>query len=78
VTRLAKATKSSETDGLELYRTGIKLFSQDGTIPRSLQERMISMQRKVLQVEKEIAPESVYDFSFVRAANKELGKGESS
>jgi ABC-type nitrate/sulfonate/bicarbonate transport system substrate-binding protein len=75
--RLAKATKSSESDGLELYRTGVKLFSQDGAIPRSLQERMITLQRKVLQVEKEIAPEIVYDFSFVRAANKELGKGES-
>jgi NitT/TauT family transport system substrate-binding protein len=77
VARLAKATKSSESDGLELYRTGVKLFSQDGSIPRSLQERMVSLQRKVLQVEKEIAPEIVYDFSFVRAANKELGKGES-
>jgi NitT/TauT family transport system substrate-binding protein len=77
VARLAKATKSSESDGLELYRTGVKLFSQDGSIPRSLQERMISLQRKVLQVEKEVAPEIVYDFSFVRAANKELGKGES-
>jgi NitT/TauT family transport system substrate-binding protein len=77
VARLAKATKSSESDGLELYRTGIKLFSQDGSIPRSLQERMVSLQRKVLQVEKEIAPEIVYDFSFVRTANKELGKGES-
>ena len=75
--RLAQATKSSESDGLELYRTGVKLFSQDGTIPRSLQEKMISMQRKVLQVEKEVAPESIYDFSFVRAANKELGKGDS-
>jgi len=77
VARLSKATKSSESDGLELYRTGIKLFSRDGTIPRSLQERMISLQRKVLQVEKDIAPESIYDFSFVRAANKELGKGDS-
>jgi NitT/TauT family transport system substrate-binding protein len=74
--RLAKATKTSESDGLELYRTGVKLFSQDGSIPRRLQERMIAMQRKVLQIEKEIAPESVYDFSFVRAANKELGKGD--
>jgi len=74
--RLAKATKTSDSDGLELYRTGVKLFSPDGSIPRSLQERMIGMQRKILQVEKEIAPESVYDFSFVRAANKELGKGD--
>ena len=74
--RLAKATKTSDSDGLELYQTGVKLFSQDGSIPRSLQERMIAMQRKVLQIEKEIAPESVYDFSFVRAANKELGKGD--
>jgi NitT/TauT family transport system substrate-binding protein len=75
--RLAKATKSSESDGLELYRTGVKLFSQDGTIPRSLQERMVSLQRKVLNVEKDVPAESVYDFSFVRAANRELGKGES-
>jgi NitT/TauT family transport system substrate-binding protein len=75
VTRLAKAAKASESDSLELYRTGVKLFSQDGTIPRSLQERMISMQRKLLKVEKEIPVESVYDFSFVRAANKELRKG---
>jgi NitT/TauT family transport system substrate-binding protein len=78
VARLAKATKSSEADGLELYRTGFKLFSQDGAIPRRLQERMISLQRKVLNIEKEVPPESVYDFSFVRAGNKELGKGESS
>jgi len=78
VARLAKATKSSEADGLELYRTGLKLFSRDGSIPRNLQERMISLQRKVLQVEKEVPPESVYDFSFVRTGNKELGKGESS
>src|SRR5918995_489499 len=75
--RLAKATKSSEADGLELYRTGVKLFSRDGTIPRDLQERMISLQRKVLQVEKELTPESIYDFSFVSAGNKELGKGDS-
>ncbi len=78
VARLSKATKSSEADGLELYRTGLKLFSQDGSIPRGLQERMISLQRKVLNVEKEVPPESVYDFSFVRTGNKELGKGESS
>ena len=76
--RLANATKSSEADGLELYRTGVKLFSQDGAIPRTLQERMISLQRKILNVEKDVPPENVYDFSFVRAANKELGKGESS
>ena len=77
VARLAKATKSSEADGLELYRTGVKLFSRDGTIARDLQERMISLQRKVLQVEKELTPENIYDFSFVRAVNKELGKGDS-
>src|SRR5688572_11266290 len=78
VARLAKATKSSESDGLELYRTGVKLFSHDGAIPRNLQERMVSLQRKVLNVEKDIPPENVYDFSFVRSGNKELGKGESS
>jgi len=76
--RLAKATKSSEADGVELYSTGVKPFSQHGAIPRPLQERMISLQRKVLNVEKDVPPENVYDFSFVRAGNNELGKGESS
>jgi hypothetical protein len=39
---------------------------------------LISLQRKVLNVEKDVPPENVYDFNFVRAANKELEKGESS
>jgi NitT/TauT family transport system substrate-binding protein len=77
VARLSKATKGSEADSRELYRTSVKLFSRDGTIPEGLQERMISMQRKVLKVEKGIPLETVYDFSFVRAANKQLGKGVS-
>jgi predicted transcriptional regulator with HTH domain len=67
--RLISAKASGSSDAF---------ISQDGTVLRSLQERMISMRRKVLQVEKEIAPESVYDFSFVRATNKEPRKGESS
>jgi hypothetical protein len=39
---------------------------------------MISLQRNVLQVENEIALESVYDFSCVRAATKSQEKGEPS
>jgi hypothetical protein len=39
---------------------------------------MISLQRNVLQVENEIALESLYDFSCVRAATKSQEKGESS
>jgi hypothetical protein len=49
-------------------------MSADGTIPRSLQEKMIAFQRKSLKVDRDVAPENVYDLSIVRSLNQELGK----
>jgi hypothetical protein len=51
-------------------------MSADGTIPRSLQERMIAFQRKSLKVERDVAPENVYDLSIVRSLNEEMRKSK--
>ena len=36
----------------------LRVMSVDGTIPRTLQEKMIAFQRKSLKVEREVAPEA--------------------
>jgi hypothetical protein len=51
-------------------------MSGDGTIPRSLQEKMIAFQRRSLKIEREVAPEQVYDFAMTRAVNDELRKSK--
>jgi hypothetical protein len=51
-------------------------MSPDGTIPRSLQEKMIAFQKQTLQVEREVLPEQVYDFGMVRSINEELREGK--
>ena len=73
VSRMATSMKLSESEASEVYRAAHKGMSADGTMPRGLQEKMLAFQRKALKIEREVPPESVYDFSMVRAINKELG-----
>ena len=74
VSRLMKSMKLSESEASVVYRSSLKGMSQDGTIPAALQNKMLALQRRALKVEKEVGPESVYDFTMVRAINKELGR----
>jgi NitT/TauT family transport system substrate-binding protein len=74
VARMAEGFKISRDDALGIYKATLKSYTLDGTIARDLQEKIISFQRKQLKVEKDIAPEQVYDFTVLRALNEELKK----
>ena len=74
VVRMAEGFKISRDDAFGIYKATLKSYTLDGTISRDLQEKIISFQRKQLKVEKEIAPEQVYDFTMLRALNDELKK----
>jgi ABC-type nitrate/sulfonate/bicarbonate transport system substrate-binding protein len=74
VARMAEGFKISSEDAVAIYKATLKSYTQDGTISRDLQERIINFQRKQLKIEKEIAPETVYDFTILRALNEELKK----
>ena len=74
VARMAQGFKISRDDALGIYKATLKSYTLDGTIARDLQEKIISFQRKQLKVEKDIAPEQVYDFTVLRALNEELKK----
>jgi ABC-type nitrate/sulfonate/bicarbonate transport system substrate-binding protein len=76
VTRMLPIMKVSESEATDVYKAWLRVMSADGTIPRSLQEKIIAFQRKSLKVEREVAPENVYDLSIVRSLNDELGKSK--
>ena len=74
VDTMSRLLKISEAEAADIHRSTVQVLSKDGTIPRDLQERMISFQRKALKIEKEVPAEQVYDFGIVRALNQKLGK----
>ena len=74
VSRMIPIMKVSESEAIDVYRAWLGVMSADGTIPRSLQEKMIAFQRKSLKVDREVAPENVYDLTIVRSLNQEVGK----
>ena len=74
VARMIPIMKVSESEATDVCRAWPGVMSADGTIPRSLQEKMIAFQRKSLKVDREVLPENVYDFTMVRTLNEELRK----
>jgi ABC-type nitrate/sulfonate/bicarbonate transport system substrate-binding protein len=74
VSRISGSMKISESEAVDVYRAAVRVMSLDGTISPGLQNKMLVLQRKALKIEREVPPESVYDFSMVRSVNKELGK----
>ena len=76
VARMVPIMKVSEAEATDVYRAWLRVMSADGTISRSLQEKMIAFQRKSLKVERDVAPENVYDLSIVRSLNEEMRKSK--
>jgi NitT/TauT family transport system substrate-binding protein len=76
VARMLPIMKVSEAEATDVYRAWLGVMSADGTIPRSLQEKMIAFQRKSLKVERDVAAENVYDLSIVRSVNEEMRKNK--
>jgi NitT/TauT family transport system substrate-binding protein len=77
VSRMMKSMKLNESEASVVYRSSLKGMSTDGTIAPTLQNKMLTLQRRALKVEREVSPESVYDFNMVRAINKEFGRSGS-
>jgi ABC-type nitrate/sulfonate/bicarbonate transport system substrate-binding protein len=74
VALMRKYGNFSEGDADTIHRMVVPLYSRDGTIPPSFQERMIALQKANLKVDKKVTPEMVYDFSIVESLNRELEK----
>jgi hypothetical protein len=76
VTRMIPIMKVAESEAIDVHKAWLRVMSADGTIPRSLQEKMIAFQRKSLKIDRDVSPENVYDLSIVRALNDEMRKSK--
>lgn len=74
VDTMSRLLKISDAEAADIHKSTVQVLSKDGTIPREVQERMISFQRKALKIEKEVPAEQVYDFGIVRSLNQKLGR----
>lgn len=74
VAMMAKDAKISMEDSLEIYKATLQVFTPDGTMPVDVQRRIIAFQKKQLNIDKEIAPEQVYDFRILRSLMGEMKK----
>ena len=72
VPRMARSMNVGSTEAAEAYAAALGALSVDGTIPAAFEERMIAQQRKTLKIERQIAPEQVYDFAPLRQVLREL------
>ena len=71
---MAKDAKISTDDALEIYKATVQVFTADGTMPVDVQQRIIGFQKKQLKIDKEVAPEQVYDFRILRSLMSEMKK----
>ena len=74
IARMAESFKIPRDDAAVIYKATLKSYSLDGTISRELQERIIAFQKKQLKVDKELTPETMYDFSILRSIIEETKK----
>lgn len=74
---LADNFKLSKSDTLEIIKATLKAYTRDGTVPREQRERIVEFQRKQLKIEKEVSPDSIYDFSVLNSLNNELHRAGS-
>lgn len=74
VAMMAKEAKISTDDSLEIYKATMQVFTQYGTMPADVQQRIIGFQKKQLKIDKEIPPEQVYDFRILHSLLREMKK----
>jgi NitT/TauT family transport system substrate-binding protein len=57
VARMIPIMKVAESEAIDVHKAWLRVMSTDGTIPRSLQEKMITFQRKSLKIDRDVSPE---------------------
>jgi hypothetical protein len=60
-------SRKTSDDSLLVYRSTLKSLTTDGTIPLETQRKIIASHRESLKMDKEIAPEKIFDFSVLRS-----------
>lgn len=57
-----------------VYDEHMKTVSRDGTIPERLQRIVIERTKRLTGITREVRPEKIFDFSYIRRAQSEVAQ----
>jgi ABC-type nitrate/sulfonate/bicarbonate transport system substrate-binding protein len=73
ITAIMEFTRHKDRDLMSrVYDDNLKTLAPDGTIPERLQRIVIDRSGRLTSVTREIRPEEIFDFSFLRKAQAEV------
>jgi NitT/TauT family transport system substrate-binding protein len=75
ITAVMEFTRQKDRDMIaRVYDEHMKTIARDGTVPERLQRIVIERSKRLTSVTREIPPEEIFDFSFLRKAQAEVNQ----
>ena len=76
ITAIMEFTRHKDRDLMSrFYDDHMKTIARDGTIPERLQQIVIDRSKRLTGVTRDVRPEEIFDFSFIRKAQAEVTQG---
>jgi hypothetical protein len=73
ITAIMEFTRHKDRALMErVYDDNLKTLARDGTIPERLQRIVIDRSKRLTGVTRDIAPEEIFDFSFLQRAQADV------
>lgn len=73
ITAIMEFTRHKDRDLMaRVYDDHMKTIARDGTIPQRLQQIVIERSKRLTGVTRDVKPEEIFDFSFIRKAQAEV------
>ncbi|HEX5021020.1 MAG TPA: hypothetical protein VFX54_10190, partial [Candidatus Binatia bacterium] len=73
ITAIMEFTRHKDRDLMSrVYDEHMKTIARDGTIPERLQQIVIDRSKRLTGVTREVRPEEIFDFFFIRKARDEV------
>jgi len=73
ITAIMEFTRHKDRDLMSrVYDDHMKTIARDGTIPERLQQIVIDRSKRLTGVTRDVRPEEIFDFSFIRKAQAEV------
>lgn len=76
VSMFARFSKLPDDAALSIYRVSLNAYTEHGTLSHGSQERIINFHKNEVKVDKEIAPQRIFNFSMLQSILTEKGKGQ--
>jgi len=74
ISMFARFSKLPEEDAGSIYRASLNAYTEDGTLSRESQERIINLHKNEVKIDKDFSPERIFDFTILRSVVNKVAK----